>query len=364
MDGGSLLIGLCRSLAFSALIILAFSKIIRMTPGGLLTNIVVGILFAAAGFASMSDPITFAPGVFYDGRVLMLALAYTFADLPGAIITTVVIGGYRLWLGGAGAMTGVSGILIAAAAGLCIGRIPNRLFKGRLLKPLALGIAASLSSVSVIALPHAALAALSWQIILAVSAMNILGVLILHDFLSHERKSLHLFRTLERDAAVDPLTKLANRRAFEAKAANVLTPAQNPSGKYSVIMIDIDHFKSVNDTYGHDTGDGVLADVASIVSDCVRKSDVVARFGGEEIAVLLPGMDDTKAVVIAEKIRRRIEANEFAGTHANMRVTVSLGAAGANTSTTGVAHALKAADAALYAAKRNGRNRVETALAA
>jgi len=104
--------------------------------------------------------------------VLMLALAYTFADLPGAIITTVVIGSYRLWLGGAGAMTGVSGILIAAAAGLFIGRIPNRFFKGRLLKPLALGIAASLSSVSVIALPHAALAALSWEIILAVSAMN------------------------------------------------------------------------------------------------------------------------------------------------------------------------------------------------
>ncbi|MGO4566784.1 GGDEF domain-containing protein [Rhizobium sp. 2YAF20] len=289
----------------------------------------------------------------------MLALAYTFADLPGAIITTVVIGGYRLWLGGAGAMTGVSGILIAAAAGLFIGRVPNRFFKGRLLKPLALGIAASLSSISVIALPHAAcrmphaaLAALSWEIILAVSAMNILGVLILHDFLSHERKSLHLFRTLERDAAVDPLTKLANRRAFDAKAASVLTPAQNPSGKYSVIMIDID------------TGDGVLADIASIVSDCVRKSDVVARFGGEEIAVLLPGMDDTKAVVVAEKNRRRIEANEFAGTHANMKVTFSLGAAGANTRTTGVAHALKAADAALYAAKRNGRNRVETALAA
>lgn len=364
MDDSWLFIGLFRGLAFSALIILAFSKVIRMTSGGLSTDICVGLLFAAAGFVSMSDPITFAPGIFYDGRVPVLALAYTFSGLPGAIITTAVIGGYRLWLGGAGAMSGTIGILIVAAAGILVGRIPNRFFKLRLSKAASLGLASSLSTISIVALPHAALAMLSWKVLLSVNAMNIVGVLILHDFLSHERKSLRLFRTLERDAAVDPLTKLANRRSFDAKAANVLAPAQNPDGNYSVIMIDIDHFKSVNDTYGHDTGDGVLADVASIVSDCVRKSDVVARFGGEEIAVLLPGVDHTRAVIVAEKIRRRIEAHEFAGTNPNMRVTVSLGAAGANISTTGVEHALKAADAALYIAKRNGRNRVETALAA
>jgi diguanylate cyclase len=365
MDESNLFIGLFRSLALSALIILAFSKVIRLTPGGKITDISVGILFAAAGFVSMSDPVTFAPGIFYDGRIPILALAYSFSGISGTIISTLVIGGYRMWLGGAGAIPGLIGILIAAASGVAVGRLPNRLFKRRLSKPLVLGLASSsLSMLSILVLPQAALAAVSIHVLAPVVVVNIIGVIILHDFLANETKSLRLFRTLEHDAAIDPLTRLSNRRAFDARAAGALHPQQNPSGSYSVIMIDIDHFKSVNDTYGHDAGDSVLATVATIIKSCVRKTDIVARFGGEEIAVLMPGLDTTKATAVAEKIRDRIEAKQFVAANTNMRITVSLGAAGANTKTASVASALKAADVALYSAKRAGRNRVETALVA
>src|ERR1700712_2790909 len=107
MDESTLLIGLCRSLAMSALVILGYSKVIQATTGALAGNIGIGLLFSAVGILSMNDPVVFAPGVFYDGRVPILALAYTFSGLVGAIITTIVLCVYRIWLGGAGAYAGL-----------------------------------------------------------------------------------------------------------------------------------------------------------------------------------------------------------------------------------------------------------------
>jgi diguanylate cyclase len=363
MDESTLLTGLCRSLAMSALVILGYSKVIQATTGALAGNIGIGLLFSAVGILSMNDPVVFAPGVFYDGRVPILALAYTFSGLVGAIITTIVLCVYRIWLGGAGAYAGLIGISITAAAGIAVGMLPNRFFKHRLGRPTVLSAAATLSTVSVLALPHSA-ASFNYHTIVLIMIANPIGIFLLYDFLSNEKKRMRLFRALEHDAAVDPLTKLANRRAFDARTALALSPGQNPNGEYAVIMIDIDHFKTVNDTFGHDTGDTVLANVASIVVSSVRKTDIVARFGGEEIAVLLPGLGGQRAAAIAEKIRLRVEADIVACQAGDVSVTISAGASATNIRLTSVAEALKAADAALYDAKRSGRNRVEMALAA
>jgi len=363
MDEAALLTGLLRGLAMSALIILAYAKVIAVTTGRVANNVGVGVLFSAAGIVSMSDPLVLSPGILYDGRVPILALAYGFSGAIGVALTTLTIGGYRLWLGGAGAASGLAAICIAAAAGIAVTQISRRYLRSRLLQSFVLGITASASAIAVFLLPREVWPTITFHILFPIVIANIIGVVMLNDFLWNEKRRLRLFRTLQHDAAVDPLTRLANRRSFDSKAASALSPGLNPSGDYSVIMIDIDHFKQVNDTYGHHMGDTVLAHIADIVRDAVRKTDVVARFGGEEIAVLLPGVEATQATAIAEKIRQRIEAKEFPMQNGFMHVTISAGTAGSNIADSDIPAALRAADTALYVAKRNGRNKVEVATA-
>jgi diguanylate cyclase len=361
MDEAALMTGLLRGLAMSALIILAYSKVIAVTNGSFSTNIGVGVLFSAAGIVSMSDPLVLSPGILYDGRIPILALAYGFSGAIGVVLTTVAIGGYRLWLGGVGAASGLAAICIAAAAGIAVAQVSHRYLRSRVARSLLLGLAASTSTVAVILLPRDIWPAFTFSVLGPIVIANFIGVVMLNDFLSNEKRRLRLFRTLQHDAAVDPLTRLANRRAFDSKAESALAPGLNPTGDYAVIMIDIDHFKQVNDTYGHHIGDTVLAHIADTIRDAVRKTDIVARFGGEEIAVLLPGVDSEHATAIAEMIRQRIEAQQFPMQNGFMQVTISAGTAGSNIASTDIPSALRAADSALYIAKRTGRNKVETA---
>lgn len=361
MDESLLLIGAIRALAMTSLVVLCYSKVIKAFKTTTAANCAVGVLFAVAAIISMTDPIILEHGVIYDGRVPMLALSYAYSGPLGAFITVIAVSAYRLYIGGAGALPGLLGIFLAMIGGTIASRIRPRQIKHRLSRSTMIGLGGSLSALAVFTLPDQAYAGLSLNVVLIIIAANILATIVLNDFLSNERKHLSLFRALEIDAAIDPLTRLDNRRSFDSKAEQALSADANPSGEYAVLMIDIDHFKAVNDTYGHDVGDRVLANVADIVSQSVRKNDIVARFGGEEIAVLLPGTAGSKAARIAENIRERIEANEFLITDGRVRVTVSAGAAGAFSSLSDVAMALKAADQALYAAKRGGRNKVEIA---
>jgi len=127
---------------------------------------------------------------------------------------------------------------------------------------------------------------------------------------------------LETQASTDPLTGLANRRAFEDTARSVLARG----GVVSFVLLDVDHFKNVNDAYGHATGDEVLKEVSTIVRAAVRRTDLVARYGGEEIAILLDGQNEGLALKVAEIVRKRIEEHVFAAGIDNVRVTASLGA--------------------------------------
>jgi diguanylate cyclase (GGDEF)-like protein len=163
---------------------------------------------------------------------------------------------------------------------------------------------------------------------------------------------------IQRDAAsTDELTGILNRRGFYV-AAHQLVARQTKKGEpVSVLMFDLDHFKSINDRYGHATGDEALRVFATSVSGTMRASDVVARFGGEEFIAILPGsLADARAA--AERVRLAFEG--AAGTVAGRPVaaTVSIGAASAEVCED-IATLIAAADSALYRAKSNGRNRVE-----
>jgi len=174
-----------------------------------------------------------------------------------------------------------------------------------------------------------------------------------------------LFMKIRDMADRDTLTKLFNRGYFYNELSRELSKQRLEGGSLCVLLFDIDHFKPVNDTYGHQAGDAVLTSFAELCRSTVRDCDVLARYGGEEFIVLLPGLIVEEGRHAAERIRRAVEAQEFPVEHANgsllLQVTVSCGVAAFPDHASDVASLTKAADCALYEAKEAGRNRIVVA---
>lgn len=169
-----------------------------------------------------------------------------------------------------------------------------------------------------------------------------------------------LFEQTERLATTDGLTCLANRRTFQARAEQALAQARRYGRACAVLITDIDHFKAVNDTYGHPAGDTVLRGVAQMLREQARDTDVVARYGGEEFAVVMPETDLRGAQVIAERLREAVAARAFHTELGPVRVTLSIGLAASPQDGVDMEPLVQLADQCLYQAKRAGRNRVVT----
>ena len=163
---------------------------------------------------------------------------------------------------------------------------------------------------------------------------------------------------LEKLVMIDPLTGLANRRHFELRASIEVSDARRSGSPLTLCVLDIDHFKRVNDTYGHAAGDAVLKQVATAIASGVRPGDLVARIGGEEFAVVLPDTGPDEASSVAERIRHAVETMPIQIGETPIIVTTSIGVAALAATEEDFAPALARADAALYRAKAAGRNRV------
>lgn len=160
-------------------------------------------------------------------------------------------------------------------------------------------------------------------------------------------------------AMTDPMTGLFNRRGF-AEAAEKLIAAQRKSGQpVTVMMFDLDHFKSINDRFGHDVGDDALKAFAETASTSMRTNDVIGRLGGEEFAAIIPGGGET-ALIVGERVRAAFEVRGIEISSRTLNATVSIGAIEALAENADVSAMLTRADEALYAAKKLGRNRVCT----
>ncbi|MEQ8666483.1 MAG: diguanylate cyclase [Rhodospirillales bacterium] len=166
-------------------------------------------------------------------------------------------------------------------------------------------------------------------------------------------------RELERLATTDQLTELWNRRHLLEIAGNELGRYRRYGHTFSVALFDIDHFKRLNDTYGHAAGDYALRECARLMSDAVRSQDTLARIGGEEFCVLLPDTDVDGARQMAEKMRQRVEDIEIAYDDAMISFTISIGVTEVHADDETFEAMLARADEALYNAKAGGRNRVE-----
>ena len=160
---------------------------------------------------------------------------------------------------------------------------------------------------------------------------------------------------------VDPLTGLMNRRAFMGESARRLGANGPDVGPSALLLLDLDHFKQVNDRHGHDVGDTILTRFADIASASIRPSDRVFRLGGEEFAILLPGASLQVALQVAERVRAAFESHGYLSDDVPVEATVSIGIAVAEQSIDDLEVMLGAADAALYEAKSRGRNRIVVA---
>ena len=159
-------------------------------------------------------------------------------------------------------------------------------------------------------------------------------------------------------AITDPLTKVYNRRYFFETAQSILFSAKREKKAMSLLMLDIDFFKTINDTYGHQHGDAILILLSKNINYMIRESDLFARIGGEEFIMLLPHTPYEGAKVIAEKIRSSIEKEVFTHRKIDLKLTISIGVSTLNTKNYNIEKLYQDADANLYLAKENGRNKV------
>ena len=166
-------------------------------------------------------------------------------------------------------------------------------------------------------------------------------------------------KALELLAATDPMTKLYNRRYFSKTSESLLDLAKRNKTDIAIIMIDIDYFKNVNDTYGHKIGDDVIKTLSNLLQKLSRKSDIVARWGGEEFVILLPETNIDGALVISEKIRQEVQKIKISiSTTKEVNFTVSIGVSKIYLEDINIEPSINRADIALYEAKQSGRNKV------
>jgi diguanylate cyclase (GGDEF)-like protein len=169
-------------------------------------------------------------------------------------------------------------------------------------------------------------------------------------------RTKYLVDLLARKAMIDGLTGLWNRAYFETRLSSELSLSRRTSQPLACVMIDLDHFKQINDRYGHPFGDECLRVIGQLLGECCRSEDIVCRYGGEEFVILAPNTGAAAAAELAERIRAAVESFNWSGRGQNAKVTCSLGVADViDAPPPGI---LEMADAALYKAKHEGRNRV------
>jgi diguanylate cyclase (GGDEF)-like protein len=201
---------------------------------------------------------------------------------------------------------------------------------------------------------------LPWLALVAFAVMSLTAVILFLRSAGDRVRLAGLNDELERLVGVDALTGLSNRRQITGDLTRAASAAHRHDTALSILLIDVDHFKAVNDTHGHQTGDRALAGIARAMEDALRREDLVGRWGGEEFLAILPATDIGGAIVVAERIRTSIEQLEIlTDDSVSSSFTVSVGVAAC--SREGVDRLLERADSALYAAKDAGRNRVEVA---
>ncbi|EAU42849.1 periplasmic sensor diguanylate cyclase (GGDEF) [Fulvimarina pelagi HTCC2506] len=358
MPSPEFLLGIVNALGVFALITLGYSYLLRYTQPGVVRSVAIGLMFGVGACLAIANTTEFIPGLFIDPRAVMLVLAAPFGGLLSAVIAAAIACAARLHEGGVGGPAGAGNIVATALIGVLFARYvigdARSISIGKL---FAMGLASNIPLLFILTVPVPNAAEHFMRAVGPLTVADTLGVLVLGRVLSDAWRAHQSAERLSVEATTDPLTGLSNRRHFERRVGPLLQQANHQGTPVSLLVIDVDHFKRINDSFGHEAGDTVLVWIAEIVRSQVRGCDIIARYGGEELVVAMPGADSRRAMTVAERIRAVIEAKGRIEPGDGHRITVSIGV---STRLARYADLFSAADEALYAAKRQGRNRVVT----
>ncbi|GIP28811.1 GGDEF domain-containing protein [Paenibacillus sp. J23TS9] len=341
--------------------VLSKKYVIGSRPLTLPVKINSGLLFGLYGMILMNYSFPVGPHVIADMRHLTVVVIGVYMGWLPALLCSVVLGIGRIALYGwsPAALIACLGMLVVGLSCAYLSTFSwSRLFKMNMMNLASMAVifvtlSLNLDNMTTVMKYYPT------QLIISVIAC-----LFLYVITEHIDSSNVLFAQLEKRATTDHLTQLNNLRQFEWSLHNEMAGAKLRAENLSLLAIDIDHFKLVNDTYGHAAGDEVLRDLGKILLAQARPMGIVSRNGGEEFTVLLPNCSSALALATAEKIRKAVQANVFklpALSQKKLRITVSIGAATypADTEATETENALvEQADKALYQAKNSGRNKV------
>ena len=317
-------------------------------------SLILGTVLGLFGVVLMYFSFPISETIFADFRQLPILISVYLGGGTAGIVSTIIISVYRLFF-----LSGVSfsSELAAINAFVTFG-IALMFLRGRKLSFKRWGWSLGLTMLSANLFFTITLEEDNkWISISSFSIVYVLGGVFTYFMLRYLKRSDDLLRLMSEAANRDFLTGLFNLRAFEAFMEQKLILSLHSKAPFTLLMVDIDHFKCVNDTYGHPTGDFVLTELAEVFRDSFRPNDHIARKGGEEFVVVVDRCNREQIVVIAERLRRNVEEHEFHlpnGT--DLRLTISVGCA--TYPDVKLDQLIERADQALYLAKESGRNRV------
>jgi diguanylate cyclase len=343
-----------------ALLILVYSELLKwFAKSAQLRELFIGLVLGIGGVITMFDPIMIAPGVLVDGRNVVIGLAGLFGGPLALAVCAAMSGGFIMAIGGVGAYPSLIGLSIAALFSMAFARYCGRnsvtITVDRL---FLLGMGTSLCYLSVTLLPDYLWRTYLANAMLPLVATTTAGIMLLGIVLNRQVKLLHAEQRIKDFALTDPLTGLANRRAFQLVMQKSFAQAKRNGGRVDLLLLDIDHFKHINDTYGHDAGDAVLTALGAYLKGTLREGDLAARYGGEEFVILLEPGDKAAAVQLAERLVEQIRVLVVETAAGKIGFTASIGVGRQNRSTERPEQIITAADKALYLAKEQGRDRV------
>ncbi|MCF3936273.1 diguanylate cyclase [Acuticoccus sp. M5D2P5] len=307
---------------------------------------------------SMLDPSELIPGVIVDSRSTIVTLSGFFGGPITAGITWAMTAAYRYHLGGVGMPAGQLAICGAVVLGLVGHYLVRRAGRSVRTSDVAmLAIASPFLTLSMLTLPRELAVVVIETTAAPLALVTLLGTAVLGLFILHEVRRVEAETEVRRLAFVDELSGLANRRAFYIHLNKTWARWERYRNPMSIILIDIDYFKSINDRFGHATGDEVIRLLARLMAEAARTADIPARIGGEEFVILLPNTSSRAALSAAERIRAMAEQQVIEIEGDVIHFTISLGVSADIESHKSVQDCLSSADQALYEAKRSGRNR-------
>lgn len=321
-------------------------------PLKILTGICAGLL----GILLMLFSIQVTPSVITDFRALPILLSAFYGGGTSAFIASLIMGAFRILHFGVSNTSVIAVIVILLmGAGFSIISLIKSERKTKWIYSIIYSLI--LNSIAMIILIKDS--KLLFKVFIVYSISTILMSYFIFKFTEYLTESVKSYRKLKSEATIDFLTGLNNVRQFDNMFNIVSQQAIRNGEDLSLLFLDIDYFKKINDTFGHSCGDIILMDLAVILRNTCRVYDIISRNGGEEFSVLLLNCPATCALEIAERIRKNVECNKFhISDKVDINITISIGISTYPNITNNIDSLLEHADTALYEAKRTGRNRV------